>query len=112
MDDYERVRNEEENNGKDPQNHMGVTGFDGGSEELGDNDDQDLCEDQVEQSEFFAEGGAVGLDFGLGCFQGRVVGDCHGALQIGGQNSRPFPPKDGGKERGTPRAFLFLFCWF
>ena len=74
MSNDQSMRNEEEKNCQEPENDVGGAGFHRRPVELGDDDDEDLGEDQVRNAEFAAQIGAVGLDCGLGCLEGRVVG--------------------------------------
>src|SRR5256885_1519770 len=54
-------------------NAHGGGDYDEGS---GDDDNEDLSEDEIEQPEFFAERGAVGLNFGLG-LMARIIDGRH-----------------------------------
>ncbi len=60
-------------NGKKPQNDMRGAGFDRGSEKLRDDDDEDLGQCQIGDAEFPAQRGAVGLNFGFGRLERRIV---------------------------------------
>jgi hypothetical protein len=64
--DHQGERNEKEYEGNQPEDDVSRSGFRGGAEEIQDDDEEDLRHDQVEQAEFFAEFGAMSLDFGFG----------------------------------------------
>ena len=110
VSDDESVRHEEEKNRKQPQNYMSVARFHGRPIELRDDDDEDLGEYQVDDAEFAAERSTVGLDFGFGCFQGRIVGGGHvQCLDKQIKKPRSIPPKNGRIERGTLVLFSYFF---
>ena len=61
-----------------PEDDVRGARFDRGSHVVGDDNDEDLREDEIEDAEFFAQGRAVGLDFGGSRFEGWVLSHCDG----------------------------------
>ena len=76
MNNDERLRDEEKCDRENPEDHVRGAGFDSGSHVVGDDDNEDLSEDEIEQPEFFAERGTVGLNFGLG-LMARIIDGRH-----------------------------------
>jgi hypothetical protein len=74
MRDDQSERDEEKQHRRKPQNHVGGTGFDCGAEKVGDDHEQDLREDKVEEAEFAAQVAAGRLLW----VKGRVVGGGQG----------------------------------
>jgi hypothetical protein len=66
----ERVWNKEKNNRKKPQDNVRRARFYGSPKELRNDDNENLSEDQVEQTEFLAQSVAVCLNGGLGGLEG------------------------------------------
>jgi hypothetical protein len=61
MRDDESLRDEKRQDGEKPEDAVGASGFGGGPEKFGDDDDEDLREGEIEDVEFAAEfGGRVG----------------------------------------------------
>ena len=52
---------------------MRRAGFDLGAEEIRNDDQQDLGQDKIKQTEFAAQSGGVSKDFGFSRFERRVV---------------------------------------
>ena len=52
---------------------MRRAGFDRGAEEIRNDDQQDLGQDKIKQTEFAAQSGGVSKDFGFSRFERRVV---------------------------------------
>jgi hypothetical protein len=68
-----------------------------GSHVVGHDDDEELGEDEIEETEFFAQRGAVNLDFGLGLLHGRnvCVSQVAFGYAMGSQGPRPFDFSQG-----------------
>lgn len=54
MSDHHRERDEKQNEGNQPENHMTGSSLGSGAEEIQHNDKQNLCQDEVEQPKLFA----------------------------------------------------------
>src|SRR5205085_7194615 len=76
VNNHERLRDEEKCDCENPEDHVRGAGLDSGSHVVGDDDNEDLSEDEIEQPEFFAERSAVGLNFGLG-LMARIIDGRH-----------------------------------
>jgi hypothetical protein len=111
----ERVRNEEEHYSEKPQDNVSRAGLHGSAKEFGNDDDQNLGENQIEQAEFLAQSGAVGLDGGLGGLKRRVVrsgqeshlgdedprSDCGGLYSSWAMRARLTPISSGQETEAT-----------
>jgi hypothetical protein len=122
MRDHQCVGNEEQENRQNPQNNVGRAGFHCRSEEFRHDNDENLGQDQIANSQLFTQRLTVGSDFGLGCSEGRIVCSCQESApkRFIGESKSPPVPKERGKE-GAPQVFfslqasiraLFLFRWF
>ena len=67
MGDDERLRNKEQKNGEEPEDDVSGTGFYGGAEKIGNDNEEDGGENEVQVTEFLAEGGAARLKMRFGC---------------------------------------------
>lgn len=73
MSDDQGLGHEKGNDRENPEDNVGGAGLNCGSHVVGDDDDQELSENQVEEAEFLAESGAVRLNFCFDCLECRVV---------------------------------------
>jgi hypothetical protein len=80
MGDDERLRNEEQKNGEEPENDVSGTGFYCGAEEIGNDDEEDGGKNEVQVAEFLAEGGAARVEkrFCCGEIRANAGGQCAG----------------------------------
>jgi hypothetical protein len=78
MGDDERLRNEEQKNGEEPENDVSGTGFYGGAEEIRDYDEEDGGKNEIQVAEFLGEGGAarVEMRFCCGEIRANAGGQC------------------------------------
>ena len=80
MGDDERLGNEEQKNGEEPENDVSETGFYGSAEEIGNYDEEDGGKNEVQVAEFLTEGGAalVEMRFCCGEIRANAGGQCTG----------------------------------
>ncbi len=78
MGDDERLWNEEQKNGEEPENDVSGTGFYGSAEEIGNYDEEDGGKNEVQVAEFLTEGGAVRVEmrFCFGKIRANAGGQC------------------------------------
>ncbi len=83
MGDDKSLRNEEQEYGEEPKNHVKRAGFYSGAEKIGNNHKEDRGENQVQETEFLTKRGTLRFKACFGCSKLRAYasGQCAGGPQ-------------------------------
>ncbi len=88
-------------------------GFDRGAKEIRNDDQQDLGQDKIKQTEFAAQSGGVSKDFGFSRFERRVVEDGQLSLSAIYKKSKSTLSRKRREQRAPTTLYrLFLLCRF